>query len=145
MVSLHYASFEEKKLAETLGSCFDDFDTSEDRIRSICESIDYRKATGPDQFPGINFKNCSKNLSKSISQVFYKIWQSVVFPSFWKNSVVSAVHKKGSKSDVLNYRPVMLLCKISKIFERCLFPHLNRCFILHIRVSAKLDPVSYIY
>ena len=96
----HFASiFNESTVfrpVETLESCLDDFDTSEDRISSICESIDYRKATVPDQIPVIIFKNCSKTLSKSISQIFYKE-QSAVFPSVWKYSIVSPLHKKGSK------------------------------------------------
>ena len=86
------------------------------KIQSICETIDYRKVTGPDQIPGIIFQNCSKTLSKSISQIFYKIKQSAVFPSVWKNSIVSPVHKKGSKSDVLNYRPVSPLLHNLKKF-----------------------------
>ena len=39
-------------------------------------------------------------------------------PVEWKKANVVPVHKKGSKSDVENYRPISLTCLVMKIFER---------------------------
>ena len=69
----------------------------------------------------IVYKRCSRGVSKSLNQVFYKIKQNSVFPGIWKNSIVVPTYKKGCKSDVENYRRVSFLTIASKIFERCLF------------------------
>ena len=39
-------------------------------------------------------------------------------PDEWKAASVVPVHKKGSKSDVQNYRPISLTCIIMKVMER---------------------------
>ena len=52
------------------------------------------------------------------------------FPSAWKLAKVIPIYKgKGSKSDMINYRPISLLPLLSKIFERhihtAMYNHLN--------------------
>jgi len=60
---------------------------------------------------------------------------SSVFPSDWKCAKVTPIHKDGSKSDVSNYRPISVLCVISKILERAvhdqLYKYLTTNNILH--------------
>ena len=46
------------------------------------------------------------------------------FPSYWKQSEVTPIHKENDKADVSNYRPISLLTNVSKVFERVLFNHL---------------------
>ena len=43
------------------------------------------------------------------------------FPTSWKFSKVIPLHKKGSKIDKKNYRPVAILSPISKILEKIVF------------------------
>lgn len=47
------------------------------------------------------------------------------FPSRLKLSVVKPLHKKGSREEIKNYRPITLVPIISKIFERVMFQKLN--------------------
>ena len=47
------------------------------------------------------------------------------FPSNLKKADITPVHKKGTKLDKTNYRPVSILPAISKIFERLLFKQIN--------------------
>ena len=41
---------------------------------------------------------------------------------------VKPAHKKGSRTDKENYRPVSILPNVSKIYERCLFKQLTNYF-----------------
>jgi len=50
-------------------------------------------------------------------------------PSDWKKARVSAIHKKGSKQDAGNYRPISVLPVVSKIMERVV--HQQLCAYLH--------------
>ena len=92
-----------------------------EEICQICDSLNISKSKGPDLLPPIVFAKCSNSLSKSVYQLISKSLQLAKFPTSWKISVVSPIHKKGNKCDVTNYRPVSLLCIISKIMEIFLF------------------------
>ena len=41
-----------------------------------------------------------------------------MYPNYWKSSHVIPIHKKDDPKNKSNYRPISLLCNISKIFER---------------------------
>ena len=43
---------------------------------------------------------------------------SGVFPDRLKYAIVKPIHKKGSKQDISNYRPISLLITFSKVFEK---------------------------
>jgi hypothetical protein len=61
--------------------------------------------------------------------ILEKCIQTGKYPSIWKKANVQPVHKKNSRQDKTNYRPISLLPILSKIFEKILFDsiynHLN--------------------
>ena len=61
-----------------------------------------------------------------------------VFPATWKVGRIAVIHKKkGSKTEMNNYRPVTLLCSLSKIIEKVMFRqilgHFNSYGLMDIR------------
>lgn len=50
---------------------------------------------------------------------------SKIFPKIWKKSYINPIHKKGDKSHITNYRPI--ICAASKILEKIIHGH-----ILHL-------------
>ena len=63
----------------------------------------------------------NRELSPSLCAIFKKIQQTCVYPKVWKCATIVPVHKKSSKIEVSNYRPVSLLSCVSKVFERCIY------------------------
>ena len=102
-------------------ACINDFDCSRARVHQILKDLDVRKSGGLDGVPATLLKNSCHELSKSMSQLFYKIKQTCKFPRAWKSGVVSAIYKKGDRRLVSNYRPISLLNIPSKVLERCIF------------------------
>ncbi len=46
------------------------------------------------------------------------------FPEVWKTAHVIPIHKKDNHRLCNNYRPISLLCCISKVFEKLFFKHI---------------------
>ena len=112
-------------------------DTSINKIECIAESLGITKATGHYGIPPIVLKKCAKTLGKSLSQIFYNMKQTVVFPNTWKVSTVSPTFKNDCKSDVENCRQVSLLTIASKILERGVYLDLYKHFELIFNVFGK--------
>ena len=58
--------------------------------------------------------------------MFNSVLQSGKFPEAWSTALVVLIHKKGSKSDLSNYRGISLLSSLAKLF----------CSILNDRIST---------
>ena len=52
-----------------------------------------------------------------LTKLFYLSLSPSYLPLDSKLSTVTAIHKKGSKSEVSNYRPISLTCIVCRILE----------------------------
>jgi len=57
---------------------------------------------------------------KPICWLFNNILDTSCIPKSWKLARIVPIHKKGSKTDVNNFRPISNISSMSKLFERCL-------------------------
>ena len=75
------------------------------------------KAQGPDLIPPKVLKELSKEIAVPLSKIFNKSLETGKIPYDWKSAEVTAIFKKGSKSEPGNYRPVSLTCIACKVLE----------------------------
>ena len=104
------------------------FETSVSTIRKYIDDLDETKSRGLDGIPPLLIKNLAAPLSKALNHIFRNIKRQKRIPKVWKISAISPSHKKSSKKDVSNYRPVAILDIYEKIFEKCLYSHIYDCF-----------------
>ncbi|XP_028399956.1 uncharacterized protein LOC114523279 [Dendronephthya gigantea] len=97
--------------------------TSEE-VATILHKLDTNKAHGPDGIPARLLKECADEIAPSLCSLFNLSLQTGYLPLQWKLAHVVPVHKKGSKEMISNYRPISLLCIVSKVLERCVFSRL---------------------
>ena len=64
---------------------------------------------------------CWTVLAQSLTLLFEMNFTSGHIPVQWKQGNVVPLHKKGDKSQVSNYRPISLLCIVSKVVERYIY------------------------
>ena len=57
----------------------------------------------------------------NLLHIFNISLQCSVFPQEWKTHKICPIPKKGDLSNVQNYRPISLLCTMSKVFERAVY------------------------
>ena len=93
-------------------------------------NLDPSKAPGPDGLPTIVLKACARELTPSLFALFNLSLAEGNLTTEWKDALVVPAHKKGKKEDVTNYKPISLLCVVSKVLERCTFKHFKEFFCL---------------
>ena len=102
-------------------------------ILPLIRNLNKNKSCGPDDISARMLLLCGENIVTPLKIIFSNILSSGIYPDIWKQANVTPIHKKGSKHQVSNYRPISLLTICSKIFERIIFKH----FYNHL-VSNKL-------
>ena len=93
-------------------------DMSYEEIIKLFSSLEEGKASGPDEISVSILKNCQDSLLLPIKLIYNKSFREGRVPALWKCANITPIYKKGSKSDCLNYRPLLLTCILCKLLER---------------------------
>ena len=94
---------------------------NESEIRNILENLQINKAPGQDGVGNIILKNLSQSLPKSLLLLFQTCLNKSSFPNTWKTCQVTPIFKDGDKTSIDCYRPISLLCSLSKVLEKVIF------------------------
>jgi exonuclease III len=94
---------------------------TEEEVLKELTKLNPSKAPGPDGLPTRILKDCAPEITPSVTKLFNDSLTSGTIPKAWKQANVVPLHKKGSKHQANNYRPISLLPVISKVLERCVF------------------------
>lgn len=106
----------------------------------VCDTIRSLKSGKSEDVYGLTtsiIKNNAPYLSQPLAEIFNECFEQGLFPQKLKTAKVIPVHKRGSKIDPNNYRPISILPVISKVFERIIFSRIYKFFNKHnyIRVE----------
>ena len=105
-------------------------------IESAIDELSSSSSAGPDQFPAILLKQCSRELSGPLHLIWRKSLSTGKIPSILKTANIVPIHKGGSKGEAKNYRPVALTSHIVKIFEKVL----RNYIVAHLEENGLLNP-----
>lgn len=100
-----------------------------EEITSLLQSLDTTKGAGPDDLSSKLLSKCSSSVARPIALLFKKSLALCVVPKIWKAAYITPIHKKGSKSDITNYRPISKLCIVMKVFERVIHNQLYSALV----------------
>ena len=75
------------------------------------------KAYGPDGVSPYVLNKCAELLCDPLFDIFQSSLTTGDVPFDWRLATISAIFKRGSRSDPLNYRPVSLTSVVSKLLE----------------------------
>lgn len=93
-------------------------------VVQIIKSLKNKKCNNIHEISISVIKTNSYNLAIPLSILFNQSINNGKFPQRLKHATVIPIHKKGSKEEISNYRPISLLSTFSKIFEKLIKPFL---------------------
>ena len=98
---------------------------SEEEVFAALQNLDPNKAMGIDGIHQRVLKYCSVSLYKPIHNLFSLCTSSNRLPSEWKVHRITPVFKSGDRVLISNYRPISLLCSVSKVLERLIYDKIS--------------------
>ena len=93
------------------------------------------KSEGPNGIPTKILHLLKNDISHIFADLFNKLFSTGVFPSALKIAKILPIHKKGSKLECNNYRPISILSNLDKMLEK----------LMHKRIYSFLETNNIIY
>ena len=84
------------------------------------------KACGPNEIPARILKELAPTIAPWLCFIFQRSYNKGKLPSDWTQALVSAIHKKDSKSNPANNRPISLTCICCKVMEHIVLSHIAK-------------------
>ena len=104
-----------------------DFDVLLARIASRAS-----KSPGPDGVPYWMITKGGGALHSTLLELFNLMWEWEILPTSWGHSHIRYLHKKKSKLDLSNYRPISLISCLGKAFTMMWLPRIATALLPHL-------------
>lgn len=77
-----------------------------EEIEQIIMSLKNNKAPGEDTIIAELWKSAGDKAIDKLTEIFREIWETEKIPNHWTSVLIHALHKKGDKANVNNYRGI---------------------------------------
>ena len=98
--------------------------SSESAIMTKLQKLKVDKSPGPDEIHPRVLKELATVIAQPLRHIFQLSLDSGVIPEDWRSSNITAIFKKGKRSNMGNYRPVSLTSVVCKVFESIMRDHM---------------------
>ena len=109
--------------------------TNKEEICKVISSLNINKSFWPNSIPTKILHLVQDQISKHLATLCNLSFSTAIFPTILKTAKVIPIHKRDSRLEVSNYRPVCLLSNIDKIFEK----------LIHSRLIGFLEERKILY
>lgn len=96
------------------------FPTDPATVSAAIGSLSDSRSAGVDEIPTFILKKCASEVCLPLTDITNCAFVSETCPDHFKNGIIIPLHKKGSKTDPKNFRPVTKVPSVSKVFEKIL-------------------------
>ena len=90
---------------------------TESDVFNVIANLNPHKATGIDHIAPSVLKSCAYTLTLPLHHLFTTSLKTSIIPNEWKMHKIIPVYKSNDKTSVKNYRPISLLCNVSKVLN----------------------------
>ena len=105
-------------------STISDITISESDVYDAMTSLNPTKAMGIDGIGPRLLKHCALALYQPLHHLFTLSLVQHYLPQEWRFHLITPIYKSGNKSSVKNYRPISLLCIVSKVLEKIVYDNI---------------------
>ena len=105
---------------------------TEEEVSNCIDQLSDSLSLGPDGIHMLYVKNCKSVLLGPITNFFNLSIKLGIYPDLWKKSFVTPTFKNGDVQDVANYRPIVKICILAKIFDKLVYERLYRYIVGYI-------------
>lgn len=92
---------------------------------------------GPDKIPFLLLQNFSIKDKNLLLELFNNVWLSGIILTLWKNASITPIPKKEQdRYKPSGYRPISVLCNLSKTEEKMIYNTLN----WYVQIFILLSP-----
>lgn len=102
----------------TTNQCLSSINISDSEVYEALLSLNPTKSMGIDKISPQILKHGAVALFQPIHHLFTQCLIQSSLPTEWRVHLITPIHKSGDTSSVSNYRPISLLCIVSKVLER---------------------------
>ena len=106
-------------------NCLSSIDISIQDTWNALVALDTTKAMVCDGIPPIILKYATTALVDPVHHLFNLCLSQSFLPADWRSHLITPIPKSGDKADIKNYRPISLLCSISKVLEKLVFDKIS--------------------
>ena len=111
--------------------------TDPKEVAEVIDKLDEKKSSGPNGIPVFLLKKFKDFFSFWLSKLINICFETGVFPDLLKFAKVTPVHKKDSRLDYVNYRPISLLSAYSKIYEKLIYTRMYAYLVKYNLIYSK--------
>ena len=97
-------------------------------VEKHLKNLKSSKSTGIDELDSFSVKLAANYIAAPVHHIITLSIMQRRFPTSWKLTKIIPLHKKLSRLDPKNYRPVALLSPLSKILEKIIYTHIYNYF-----------------
>ena len=101
------------QLGQYDGNILDTFNISTVKVQKL-QHLNIYKSTGPDILHPQILRVLEEKLARPLTHIFNHSVETGIISEDWKSANVTAVHKKGSRQEPGNYRPISLTSEVCK-------------------------------
>ena len=125
----HQSNFNEPVLPE---ESLNEIHFTESDVFHALINLNSNKATGIDTISPCVLRKCACALVAPLFHLFTASLSTSIIPIEWKTHMIIPVYKANDKTSVQNYRPISLLCNVSKVLERLIYDKVYSAVPKHI-------------
>ena len=96
----------------------EDVEVTEERVKNLIDGMRENAAPGPDGIPPVILKMLRDEMAEPLAILFRRSIDDGMIPDEWRDAQITAIYKKGSKSEPDNYRGVSLTSVVGKLLKR---------------------------
>ena len=98
-----------------------------DELSKVIDCLAAGKATGSKNIPPYLIKHCKTTLLHPLHKVLCQCWREGAVPQDIRDDMIITLYKnKGERRDCNNYRGILLLSIVGKVYAQVLLIHLQK-------------------